>query len=78
MKRIPIDKTNKLKYSLATYEQPEGSMIVDLKELAEKISKFQFPEKLNFTKSSEIVLLAREYLEYRQEEDKRLTKKGKK
>lgn len=57
-----MNKNKKVKTSIATYEQPDGSNICDLDELAEKISKWEMgPEKLNFTRASEIVLLAREF-----------------
>lgn len=79
IERIRITKTKKLKYSTATYIQKNGKSIVDLKELAEKISKWEMgPEKLNFTRASEFVLLAREYLIYREMESKLLKKRKKK
>lgn len=72
MKREKLNKDKKVKYSIATYVQPDGRNVVDLKELAQKIDKWEMgPEKLNFTRASEIVLLAREYLYYRKKENKK-------
>lgn len=69
IQRCKMSKKKKHKYSIATYKQPNGEFVCDLKELAKKISKFEMgPEKLNFTRASEIVLLAREYLIYRKME----------
>lgn len=78
IERIKITKNKKVRFSIASYEQPDGRLITDLKDLAQELSKWQFPEKLNFTKSGEIVLLAREYLMYREMERKALLKKRKK
>lgn len=78
IKRMKITKEKQIRYSLATYTQKDGAHICDLEEVAKKISKWEFPEKLNFTKSSEIVLLAREYLIYREMEKQKLKKRKKK
>jgi hypothetical protein len=41
-------------------------------EVHEKINKWEMgPEKLNFTRASELVWLAREYLQYRKMEGKK-------
>lgn len=66
MKFMKINKEQKLKGSIATYKQPDGVLIVDEKELAEKLASFEgLPESLSFLKASEVAALSRSYLEMR-------------
>ena len=59
-----MNKDKKLRYSLASYKQPNDDPCVDLTELAELLAKgpCHIPERLNLTKATELFHLGRAFI----------------